>query len=293
MKHNNKEIKLSFWASHFTTIVSVTLVLILVGLIAMVWMSARTETRRLQEQLELNVILGDSVTDTQGRSLAYEIKKAPYSGNVRFISRDEAMAIWKADTGEDLFELFGVNPLSPEISFTVKSDYTSKKTLTEIRTSLKKNPLVSNVSAPDDSMVDNMQRNLTRITLILGVVALIMILISLVLITNTVHLAIYSKRFTIHTMQLVGATDGFVRRPIVWSNMLSGLIAGFLASGITALALWGAREGGVDDLARYVPWSDYGIVSAGMVVAGALMCAIAAFIAATHYLRKDYDELFK
>ncbi len=294
MKHNNnKEIKISFWASHFTTIVSVTLVLILVGLIAMVWTSARNETRRLQEQLELNVILGDSVTDAQGKALADSIGKAPYAGTVKFISRDEAMRIWTRDTGEDLVELFGVNPLSPEVAFTVRSQYSSKQSLAGIKKSLEASPLVASVSAPDDSMVDSMQQNLTRITLIRGIVALVMILISLVLITNTVNLAIYSRRFTIHTMQLVGATDGFVRRPIVWSNMLGGLVAGLLAAGITALALWGARQGGLDDVARYIPWSTYAVVAAGMILAGMVMCSLAAFIAASHYLRKDYDELFK
>lgn len=293
MKHNNKEIKISFWASHFTTIVSVTLVLILGGIIASIWISARAETRRLQEQLEFNVILKDSVSNAEGQALASEIGRQPYAGTVDFVSREKAMELWVRDTGENLEELFGVNPLSPEISFTLKSGYASKESMQQIKHTLEGNAMVESVATPDDQMVAAMNENITKLTVILGIVAAIMILISLVLITNTVHLAIYSRRFTIHTMQLVGATDGFIRRPVVGSNLLCGLIAGLLATAIMALALWGAKESGIADVGEYLSWADFGLVSAGMIATGIIMCAAAAWIAASHYLHKDYDELFK
>ena len=124
-------------------------------------------------------------------------------------------------------------------------------------------------------------------------IAVIMLLITCVLINNTVHLSIYSRRFSIHTMQLVGATNGFIRRPIVLDNLLCGLISGVLASGVTALAMWGARESGVVDVATFLSWRDFGFVGAGMMLAGVLMCVVSSWLSATHYLHKEYDELFR
>lgn len=293
MKNKNKEIKISFWASHFTTIMTVTLVLILGGIISIVWLSAHNETRRLKEKLELNVIMTDSITDEQGRMLADEIQRQPYAGAVRFISRDEALKEWTSDTGEDLKELFGVNPFSPEVSFTLKSAYSSKSDIARIKKSLENVGGVESVSSPDDEMVDAMNANLTRLTVVLGVVAAIMMLIAFVLINNTVHLSIYARRFTIHTMQLVGATGGFIRRPIVSGNMMCGLLAGLLAFGLCALSIWGARQSGITDVTEYLPWGAFGLVCAGMVVAGVLICGISSWLSATHYLHKDYDDLFR
>lgn len=293
MKHINKELKISFWASHFTTIVTVTLVLLLGGIISMLWLSANNETRRLKERMELTVILADSIPDSEGVRLANEIKRQPYAGVVRFTSKTEAMKEWSRDTGEDLETLFGVNPLSPEVAFTLKADYSSKAQIARIKKSIEGIKGVENVASPEDEMVDAMNRNLALVTMLLGIIAGIMLLITCVLINNTVHLSIYSRRFSIHTMQLVGATNGFIRRPIVLDNMLCGLIAGALASGVTALAIWGARESGVVDVATFLSWRDFGFVSAGMVLAGVLMCVVSSWLSATHYLHKEYDELFR
>ena len=293
MKHINKELKISFWASHFTTIVTVTLVLLLGGIISMLWLSANNETRRLKERMELTVILADSIPDSEGVRLANEIKRQPYAGVVCFTSKAEAMKEWSRDTGEDLETLFGVNPLSPEVAFTLKADYSSKAQIARIKKSIEGIKGVENVASPEDEMVDAMNQNLALVTMLLGIIAVIMLLITCVLINNTVHLSIYSRRFSIHTMQLVGATNGFIRRPIVLDTLLCGLIAGALASGVTALAIWGARESGVVDVATFLSWRDFGFVGAGMVLAGVLMCVVSSWLSATHYLHKEYDELFR
>ncbi len=293
MKDNQKEVKINFWASHVTTIVSVTLVLLLGGIITMIWISAKNESRRLQEKLELSVIMADSISDAQGKRIADLISEKPYASSVRFVSRAEALKIWTEDTGENLEEMFGVNPLSPEVTFTLSAEYANPGSIAAIKRALEKSPGVESVASPEEEMVKAMNENIARLTLILGIVGLVMLLISFVLINNTVHLSIYSRRFTIHTMQLVGATNSFIRRPVVMSNMLCGFISGMLAAAVTALALWGCQNGGLEDVADYISWEIYGYVAAGMIAAGMLLCALAAWVAATRYLHKDYDELFK
>lgn len=289
----NKEVKISYWAAHFTTIVSVSLVLVLVALIALIWIGADTETRKLKEKLELSVVMNDSISDATARQLAEEIAAKPYARNVELVTRQQALDNWTRDTGEDLQQLFGVNPLSPEVNFSIKSEYASASNIEAISRSLSKVAGVAGVDVPDADMVTAMNDNIGRLTLILGVVAAIMILISFVLINNTVHLTIYSRRFSIHTMQLVGATNGFIRRPVVLNNMLSGLIAGLFASAILSLALVAAKESGYADIADFISWPVYGIVAGGIALLGMLLCAIASWIASSRYLHKKYDELFK
>ena len=290
---NNKEVKISYWAAHLTTIVSVTLVLIIIGIIALISISATNETRRLRERLEVNVVMADTISDTLTKGIAERISAQPYALAVKVISKEEALKNWKQDTGEDLEALFGVNPLSPEISFTIKSEYATDEELKKIDTYVSSIPGVEGTALPDSAMVENMNRSIERFALILGGIALVMLIISFVLINNTVHLAIYARRFTIHTMQLVGATNGFIRRPFVNNNMLSGFIAGLLATALLVVAFLAAPGAGFNNIGDYISWDLMAIVCGGIVVAGILLCGIAAWVATTRYLHQDYDELFK
>lgn len=289
----HKEVKISYWAAHLTTVVSVTLVLLLIGIIALITISASNETRRLREKLEVSVVMADSISNSATAALSKEISQKPYALEVSVISKEQALESWKADTGEDLETLFGVNPLSPEITFSVNADYSSEQQLQQIGKELRAIPGVEDIALPDAAMVDSMNRNIERFSMILGAIAIVMIIISFVLINSTVHLAIYARRFTIHTMQLVGATNSFIRKPFVLDNMLSGFIAGLVAAAILAVALTAAPGAGFDNASDYITWATYGIVAAGMVVVGLLLCSIAAWGATSRYLGKDYGELFK
>ncbi len=272
---------------------SVTLVLLIIGIIALITVSAASETRRLRERLEVSVVMADTVSNARAEALAKEIEKSPYALSVGAVSKEAALKIWKADTGEDLEALFGVNPLSPEVAFTVKSGYSSEDSLRVIEKRISGFEGVAGVALPDSAMVESMNRNIERFSIVLGVIALVMVIISFVLINNTVHLAIYARRFTIHTMQLVGATSGFIRSPFVKSNMLSGLLAGLVASAIMAVALVAAPGAGFDNVADYISWPVYGVVAAGMIAVGVLLCGMAAWMATSRYLDKDYGELFR
>ncbi|MCM1377505.1 MAG: permease-like cell division protein FtsX [Clostridium sp.] len=293
MKSSNKEVKISFWAAHATTVVSVTLVLILIGIIALISSGAAGETRRLREQIEISAIMADSVSNKQAAYVLTEIKSLPAVKECSLITKEQALADWKSQTGEDLEALFGVNIFSPEVSFTLKADFTDPAQLKVVEDQVAAIPGVEEVAAPDSTMVQTMNANISLLTLILGIIAIVMIVISCVLINNTVHLAVYSRRFTIHTMQLVGATNGFICRPFILSNMLAGLIAGVVASGCVAIVIATAPSYGFRLLASYVPWDMYALIATGLIVIGAGICSMAAAAATAKYLRKDYGELFK
>lgn len=288
-----KEVRISYWAAHLTTVVSVTMVLLLIGIIAGVSLFASRETRQLKERIELSVIMADSVSDNAATQLAEKIASADYATSVKVVTKEQALKNWTADTGEDLEKLFGVNPLSPEITFNVSADHSSQQAIAKISRQLSAMPGVESVAAPDATMVDNMNRNIERLTLILGLIAIVMIVISFVLINNTVHLTIYSRRFTIHTMQLVGATNGFIRRPFVVNNLLSGVLAGAVASAILALCVALMPRLGIGDVRPEEIWPSMAVIAGGLIICGALICSLAALVATSRYLHKDYDELFK
>lgn len=288
---DNKEAGISYLAAHLTTIVSVTLVLLAVGVIGMLTFAGARETRHLKEKLELSVVLADSVSDAGTSRLFTTISRQPFVLEPRLVSRGEALEKWEAETGENLETTFGVNPLSPEITFRVAARYSQPQSIARIKDALGALPGVDGIAAPDASVVEAMNSNIEKLTLILGGLALVMVVISFVLINNTVHLSIHSRRFTIHTMQLVGATDGFIRRPFVTANLWSGLIAGALASGLIALAIASADRMGVPELSRAADWGDFGIVAGVLVVLGGLLCISAAALATTRYLHRDYAAL--
>lgn len=287
------DVKISYWAAHLTTTVSVTLVLLLVGIITFISLSSERETRNLRERLEVSLVMNDTVSDAYASAVAQRLDSAPFVLEAGYIGKEQALKDWQTETGEDLETLFGVNPLSPEVYFRLKADYSSSDSIKAVQASLQTIPGVAEIAMPDSEMVDAMNRNIQSLAIILGIVALVMIIISFVLINNTVHLAIYARRFTIHTMQLVGATNSFIRRPFIINNLLAGLLAAIIAAAILAVSFAAAPKLGWNDAAHYISWGIYACVAGGMIVAGPLICCIAAALATSRYLKKDYDELIR
>ena len=289
----HKEVRISGWAAHMTTGVSVTLALLTLGIIAMLWLAATSESRRMMEKMEVSVIIADGIGEDRAVSVCEAIRKQPFAANVRYISSREALENWKEATGEDLERVFGVNPLSPEIAFSVTGDHTSAAAIAKIKKVVSAIPGVAEVGTPDKDLIDNMNANIRRLSVGFLGLACVLLVISFVLINNTVRLSIYSRRFTIHTMQLVGATDGFIRRPFVLSNVSVGAISGVVASSVLAGLLALMPSVGVGYIEGLVPWSGMALIAASLVLIGAGTCGLASAFATTRHLRQDYEELFK
>lgn len=288
-----KEVKISGWAAHTTTGVSVALALLTLGIIAVIWIAAATESRRMMEKIEISVVLADNVGEDRAKAICEAIAKAPFAQNVRYISRQQALENWKEATGEDLEHVFGVNPLSPEIAFTVDAEYSTVGKIAGIKKSVAAVEGVEEVGTPDSRLIETMNKNIKKLTLLFTIIAAIMLIISFVLINNTVRLSIYSKRFTIHTMQLVGATDGFIRRPFIVANTIVGAIAGLISGGLLSGVLAASRQMGFEELNSLIAWKWMGLVDAGLIIGGGMICALAALVATTRHLHQDYEELFK
>ena len=284
--------KISQFQSNITATVSVALVLILIGITAFLSLSARSMSRELKENMGFSIVLKADATDAQIATLKTQFQKAPYAAKVQYISKAEALQQWKEDTGEDLIQTFGVNPLSAEFQVNVKAAYANVGKLKQIQAQLQKQDCIEEVALYEQEM-EAANQNISNISIVLLIVAALLIFISFALINNTVRLTVYSRRFLIHTMKLVGAKPGFIRRPFVMQNMLNGLIAAVLACLVFTGAYFAGQEvlGGV--IGPMISEVEIAAVFGGLTVIGVAISGIAAFFAANKYIRLDYDELFK
>lgn len=279
------------FTSQLTATLSEAMVLLLLGLIALLGIGAHTVTDGIRSSVGFDVVLSDSVKTSEVNALKQVLTSSPYALSVAYRSSDDAMARWQQDTGEDLMEVLGVNPFNGEIEVKVRPQYAATDSLALIIKPVAKMAGVKKVTV-NARMIDDVNRNLRAVFVVLGVVALILLVISLALINNTVHLDIYSQRFLIHTMTLVGATGAFIRRPFLVSNVISGLIAGLIADMILAGGIV-AIGSGDPVISSLVTWNEVAVVLAGVVLAGMLICLVASVFSTNRYLYASYDDMFK
>lgn len=281
----------SFFNANVTLIISVSLVLLLFGIVGVMGIAGVNLTRYVKENIGFDIVLKESADGHQVNALKQYLNKAPFVSSVRYVSKEDALAEWEKETGENLIATLGVNPLSAEFEVNVKSEYASVDSLNAICAAIAQGPAVDEINIQRD-LIEKVNENMRHAAIVLGAVALILLIISVALINNTVRLSVYSKRFLIHTMKLVGATSGFIRRPFIRANIINGIIAGILANLLLAVALYYTLQLS-DELAWVVSPEEVGCVMGAVVLCGILLCWIATLFAANKYLRLDYDALFK
>ena len=290
MSKPNKKSRISFFHSDTTTVMSVALVLLLLGIVAFLGLAAKQVTSNLKENIGFDVVVKESATEAEINQLKQMWNNAAYMSSVKYVSREDALKEWERETGEDLMEVLGVNPLSAEFEVKVKADYANVDSLNKIEYQLKQVPGIESVQMHKD-VVDTINNNIKNVALILIAVAVVLLIISVALINNTVRLTVYSRRFLIHTMKLVGAKPSFIRRPIVVSNAVNDIIASIIAMVILSGVLYYLIEfeAGWGSLISLV---DVAVVYGMLLAVGAVICALAAMFAANRFIALDYDDLF-
>lgn len=286
-----KRSRIAGWGDYVTSTISVSLVLFILGLVGFVNISFSGINRQLKEKMGFTVVLADSVAPATIDSLKLVCDNAPYVSSYRYLSAEDVMAEETSGEGADLVELLGVNPYAAMFEIKVGAAYADVDSISSIMAQWQQLPSVDETTA-NTEMIANINRNAGLINTILAIMAAALLLISFVLINNTVRLTVYSRRFLIHTMKLVGATGGFIRRPFLMVNAVQGVIAGVLASGFLALFVGWTRslDMGIELLVTWnVTFCEFGL----LVVLGVAICVLAAIMATNRYLRKNYDEMFE
>lgn len=280
-------------SSQITATVSVTLVLLILGIVALTGIISRNISSDVRERVGFVVVMDDKTSDTQINQLKSMWQNAPYVSTVTYLSADDVLHRWKElmDDDEDIVETLGVNPFFPEFEVRVRADYAYTDSLIKITRPLAAIDCVNEVKL-QTAMVDSINSSMKSVALVLVTIAGALLLISFMLINNTVRLTIYSRRFTIHTMKLVGATAGFIRRPFVTSYMLNGIVSAFVAIGILCVVIVYVYS--IDpEIYGLLSWAEAVSVFIGLILAGMLICTTSAILAANKYLRSSYDNMFK
>lgn len=274
-----------------TLCISTTMVLVLLGMVVFFVLSARNLSAHMKEHLTVTVMLKDSVTVNDAHLLCRDLYHRPYSHNIDYISKEQAQREQIKELGSDPTEFLGFNPFPATLEIQLASDYANSDSLKWIAKEIRKDRRVSDLTYMEDLM-DRVNANLSRISIILLVLAVLLTFVSFSLISNTVRLSIYARRFVIHTMKLVGASWGFIRRPFLRQAVIVGLIAALLANCVLGAGVYGLylTQPGLLDI---ITWDVLALTGSAVFVFGILITLFCAWLAVNKFLRMKASELYK
>jgi cell division transport system permease protein len=287
---DNRIIRRRLAGAWVSTVISISLVLLLVGVASLLLLNARNVSDYFKENLEVSVLLKQDVTEEQ--ALAYEsgLTGIPGIRATQFISREQGIEEMARMLGRDFLDVFATAPVPISINVNLEASYVSADSLEVVRKALSASPLVDEV-VYQTSLVEVLNANLEKIGLVLGVLIVLLLFISFVLIGNMVRLNVFSRRFTIHTMQLVGATRGFIRAPFLAQSAIQGLFAALVSILLLVGGLFILRQEFVQlfEIFRL----DTLLVTMGIViVAGVVICVVSTWIVVGRLVRYDRDQLY-
>ncbi|QUB47550.1 permease-like cell division protein FtsX [Prevotella sp. oral taxon 475] len=275
-----------------TLCISTSLVLILLGVVVLSVFTTRHLTNYVKENLVVTMMLEQDMTNPEARLLCTRLKTRPYIKNLSFISKEQALKEQTAAMGSDPSEFIGGdNPFLSSIDLTLRGDYANNDSLKWISKELKAYPKVSEITYQQD-LIESVNNTLGKVSLVLLVLAGLLTFVSFSLINNTVRLSIYARRFSIHTMKLVGASWGFIRRPFVMQAVGIGVVAALLAIGILGSCIY-ALSRYEEGLFNVVTWDVLAVTGGSILLFGVLITALCAGISVNKFLRMKAGELYK
>ena len=275
-----------------TLCISTSLVLILLGVVVLSVFTTRHLTNYVKENLVVTMMLEQDMTNPEARLLCTRLKTRPYIKNLSFISKEQALKEQTAAMGSDPSEFIGGdNPFLSSIELTLRGDYANNDSLKWISKELKAYPNVSEITYQQD-LIESVNTTLGKVSLVLLVLAGLLTFVSFSLINNTVRLSIYARRFSIHTMKLVGASWGFIRRPFVMQAVGIGVVAALLAIGILGGCIY-ALSRYEEGLFNVVTWDVLAVTGGSILLFGVLITALCAGISVNKFLRMKAGELYK
>jgi len=285
-KSGNKRLR----STYLSSIISISLVLFMLGLLGMLVLDAKKISDYVKEHVQLNVFLNDEVSDQEISAFQDLLQKNPAIKSVRFISKKEALDSLKKDLGEDAASMLDVNPLPASFELKLNAAFTSAGMLKQVSADIQQNKMVREVTY-QQTEVDRMNDNFQMVAIGILLFCVLLFFIAVALINSTIRLSMYAKRFLIKSMQLVGATKGFIRRPFISRAVAHGLYAGFIACLLLSGLLYFIRS----KLPEFVQLQDLkenGILFAGIIVLGILLSVTSTYFAVNRYLRVRIDELY-
>lgn len=291
MKSKSRNNAVSYFDMQFiTSSISTTLVLLLLGLVVFFVLAANNLSVYVRENINFSVLISDDMKETDILKLQKRLNNEPFVKETEYISKKQALKEQTEAMGTDPQEFLGYNPFTASIEIKLHSDYANSDSIAKIEKLIKRNTNIQDVLYQKD-LIDAVNENIRNISLVLLGLAIMLTFISFALINNTIRLTIYSKRFLIHTMKLVGASWGFIRRPFLKRNIWSGVLAAFIADTI----LMGAAYWLVSyepELIRVITPEVMLLVSGAVLVFGVVITFLCAYLSINKYLRMKASTLY-
>ncbi|MGB0391947.1 MAG: cell division protein FtsX [Salibacteraceae bacterium] len=277
--------------SYFSVIISIALVLFMLGITGLLVLKAKSISESVKENIGITVYLRDDVKDVDVKRLQKSLDASRFVKTTEFISKEDAAEILQADLGEDFVDFLGYNPLLTSIDVRMNAEYAHPDSLAWIEADLLKNPKIRNVDYHKD-LLTAVNENIQKITLVLVGFSVMLLFVAMALINSTIRLSIYSRRFIIRSMQLVGATPQFITRPFVMKSIVNGFYGALISIVLIALVVYSIQKQmpeifGINDISLYAT------VIGGVIGLGLLISWLSTTFAVRRYLKLKTDQLYR
>lgn len=277
-------------SSYFSVVLSIGLVLFLLGVFGLLVLNTKKLADHFKEQIKISVFLKDNAKEVEVEQLQKSLVMSDYTKSAVYVSKEEAAEIHSAEIGENFLDFLGYNPLKNSIDVALKADFVSTEQVEEIASELAKKDYVEEVSY-DKPLIALLTDNVKRISFWILIASAVFTLIAVLLINSSIRLSIYSKRFIIKTMQMVGATKRFIRRPFIWTNIKLGMLGSLLSLMALGIVLYYV-DMNFPELNLLQDFMILSILFVGVFVLGVLISLISTYFATQRFLNLRTDDLY-
>lgn len=266
------------------------MVLFLIGILGLILLKTKSITEHFKEKVAITIFLTDNAKNKDVEILQAELKQAEFTKSVTYISKQEAAEKYSEEIGENFLEYLGENPLKNAIDLMLKSEFVTPEKIDEIEQNLRIRSIVADVSY-DKPLIELLTENINRLSFWMLLFSALFTLIAVVLINSSIRLSVYSKRFTIKTMQMVGATKGFIRIPFIWKSIQLGILGAFVAIAGLMLFIFYINTN-IPELEMLSSYKLLAVVFAAILLIGIVISWLSTYFATQRFLNLRTDELY-
>lgn len=277
-------------SSYFSVIISIALVMFLLGLVGLLVLKTKSISAHFKEQVAITVFLNDVLEEEDILAMKTVIEAQEYTKSVSYISKEDAAKIYAEDIGEDFVNYLGYNPLKNALDVYVKSNFVTPAKMIQIERDLAENNDIFEISY-DKPLINLLTQNIQKISFWILLFSGLFMLIAVVLINSAIRLSIYSKRFTIKTMQMVGATKGFIRKPFLWQGVRLGVLGSLVAIAGVVVAIYYIQEA-IPEINFLEDKEILGVLFVGIILVGIVITFFSTYLATRRFLNLRTEELY-
>ncbi|MBL4605482.1 MAG: ABC transporter permease [Flavobacteriaceae bacterium] len=277
-------------SSYFSVVISIAIVLFMIGVLGLVVLKSNQVANHFKEEVVVSLFLKNDVSKAQIESLKTSLTKEEFTREVLYTSKEEAAKLYSKDLGEDFVSYLGTNPLKNSIDIYLKPDFVQPEKMLVISEKFKKNAFVFEVSY-DKPLVVFLTKNIQRISFWLLILSAFFGLIAMILINSSIRLSVYSKRFNIKTMQMVGATKSFIRKPFIWRSIRLGMVGAFISLIGLAFVIYYMNQS-IPTLNLLSDYNTLIVLGGGVVIVAFIITWVSTYFATQRFLNLQTDELY-